>query len=57
MPAIKLKPETVKFIDAFFAFAESFIASGAILEGDKEFAKRVQLAKMDWLGYKTFIGM
>jgi hypothetical protein len=59
MPAIKLQPETVDIIDAMFAFNELEIANDELEDDDlkAEQLAKIQRAKMDWLGYKTFIGM
>jgi hypothetical protein len=59
MPMIKLKSLTIDIIDAMFALNEKEIARDESMdhETQAELLEKLQKAKMDWLGYKTFIGM
>ena len=54
MATIKLKPETVNIIDRLIANAEIEEHSEMTEQEFMKFAKALQLAKADWLGYKTF---
>ena len=57
MATIKLKPETVNIIDRLIANAEIEEHSEMTEQEFAKFAKALQLAKADWLGYKTFRDM
>ncbi len=55
MALIKLKPETVDVIDTLFAIAEQSDHEGMPEAEFLVYTEKIQKAKMDWLGYKTFL--